>query len=83
MRLSQTTVVHSEGIAQLNCTVVSGGGIYQLLIQVPEEYDRFLVHEVSDPFIIAVMLPSLMLGEDIECENISFRTEKPNSLSIV
>lgn len=42
-----------------------------MIIEVPEEYGCNLVHEVSDPFIVAALLPSLIQGEDIECDTIS------------
>lgn len=47
----------------------NGGGT--IFMEVECQYEDYLVHEVSDPFVLAAMLPALMMGEDIECDTIS------------
>lgn len=67
MKLSKVELVNNTQTARIECT--TGGG--KIFVEVENEYADFLVHEVADPFVIAAMLPSLMAGEDIECETIS------------
>lgn len=42
-----------------------------IFFSVPDSYGQYLVDEVDDAFIYALMLPALVNGEDIECTNVT------------
>ncbi len=53
-------------------STIEGKGINNpIFFSTPEEYGQYLVDEVDDAFIYALMLPALVSGEDIECTNVS------------
>lgn len=67
MKVSEVKFEKGEKFSKIECEV--GGGT--IFIEVENKYEDYLVHEVADSFVIAAMLPSLILGEDIYCETIS------------
>lgn len=67
MKISKVELVEFHETARLQCEIAGG----KFFVEVEKKYADYLVHEVSDPFVIAAMLPALMKGEDIQCETIS------------
>ncbi len=51
---------------------IDGNNINEsIFFSVPIEYGQYLVDEVDDAFVYALMMPALVEGEDIKCTNVS------------
>ena len=72
MKINGLQKYTKEGRVFVESVIESGGGRKDtLFFSVPEGYGEYLVNEVDDAFIYALMLPALVEGEDIECSNVS------------
>ncbi len=71
MKINVLTKEHKDGRVFVS-SLIEGNNINErIFFSVPEEYGQYLVDEVDDAFICALMLPALVEGEDIECINVS------------
>lgn len=61
------------GKARLSATFTSVKGTQEVFFETEERYGEYFVTDVSDPFIVAALLPALVEGEDIQVESVSDR----------
>ena len=72
MKLSTPTISHSATFARVSSTFTyENGQQNEVYFETTPEFAKYLVHEVSDAFIIAAMLPAMVYGEDIYVDNVS------------
>ena len=67
MKIGSIEKKNETNVSRIQCMI--GGSL--IFIEVEAQYKDYLVDEVSDSFVLATMLPSMMAGEDIECDTIS------------
>ena len=71
MRINTITSETKDGRVFVSSRI-EGNNINEIIFfSVPEEYGQYLVDEVDDAFIYALLLPALVEGEDIVCTNVS------------
>lgn len=73
IKIGKAFLTVDNGKARLSAMVSLPQGETELFYETDEEYGKWFVSDVADPFVIAVMLPALVAGEDIQVECISDR----------
>ena len=71
MKINKLTKEQKDGRVFVSSKIEGKNINEKIFFSVSEEYGQYLVDEVDDSFICALMLPALVEGEDIECTNVS------------
>jgi hypothetical protein len=68
MKLLRTTIEERPGHVRLIGVVerAGAGEQFDVFFQVPAEFGSFVLRDAADPFVPALLLPSMMAGEDLE-----------------
>lgn len=72
-KIGKSALRQNDGMVRLVSTFSSLKGSKEVFFETEAQYGEFFVSEVSDPFIVAALLPALVEGEDIQVECVSDR----------
>lgn len=72
--MNNTIVIGSPYIKYVNenirlCSMITRpSGEFEFYFELPSEYEKYLCHERSDSFVLAILEYAMFMGYDIECE---------------
>lgn len=69
--ISQPVIETKDGKSRMTSTFSAPGLNKEIFFETEEQFGQYLTHEVADAFIVAAMLPALVIGEDIEVPRVS------------
>lgn len=73
LSIGKSTLRQKEGKVRLVSSFLSSKCQCEIFFETESQYGEYFVTDVSDPFIVAALLPALVEGEDIQVASVSDR----------